>query len=185
MEKSNNKNLFFDFAVIILSIYAAVFLVKTEVLEKILTSTKELEFLGSFISGIFFTSIFTVVPATVTLGQIAAANSILLTAFFGAIGAVLGDLIIFRFVRDSLSEHLKETIKIQVVSKSITELYKYKLFRWTTFLISGLIIASPLPDELGISLLGFLKIKTKWFIYISFVFNFIGLVLIGIVAKAI
>ena len=184
MEKSNNKLLLFDFIIVIFSIAIAIVLVQTEALQKILTSTKELEILGSFIAGIFFTSIFTVAPATVTLGQIAVANSLFLTAVFGAAGALIGDLIIFKFVRDNISEHLKETVKNKMVSKSIRDLYKYRLFRWSTFFLSGLILASPLPDELGISLLGFLRIETKWFIFISYIFNFLGIVLVGLIAKS-
>ncbi len=38
---------------------------------KVLTSTKELEMLGSFIAGISFTLFFTAAPAVVTLGEIA------------------------------------------------------------------------------------------------------------------
>ena len=63
-------------------------------------------------------------------------------------------------------------------------LLKLKLFRRVSFFVGGLIIASPLPDELGISLFGFSKIKMSWFIPLSFIFNFIGIVLIGVVAQA-
>ncbi len=77
-----------------------------------------------------------------------------------------------------------EIIKHQGAGKRIKLLLKLKFFRWLTFLAGGLIIASPLPDELGISLLGFSKMKTSWFIPLSFAFNFIGILLIGWVAKA-
>ncbi len=185
MGTNNHKNNFLlqDIAIITFSVIIAVVLVKTNVLIKILTSTQELELLGSFIAGIFFTSVFTTAPAIVTLGEIARANSILLTAIFGAVGAVVGDLIIFRFVRDRFSEHLIEIAKHQGVGKKIRLLLKLKIFRWLTFVAGGLIIASPFPDELGISLLGFSKMRTPWFIIISFSFNFIGIVLIGWVAK--
>src|SRR3989338_8437814 len=184
MNKNSDKIfLLQDIAIIILSIILAVILVKTDALIKILTSAKELELLGSFIAGIFFTSIFTTAPAIVTLGEIARANSILPTAIFGAIGAVVGDLIIFRFVRDRLSEHLMEIIKHQGAGKRIKLLFKLKIFRWLTFLAGGLIIASPFPDELGISLLGFSKMRTLCFTPLSFTFNFIGILLIGWIAK--
>lgn len=186
MSTNNRKNNFLlqDMAIIVLSIIIAVILVKTKVLIKILTSTQELELLGSFIAGMFFTSVFTTAPAIVTLGEIARANSILPTAIFGAIGAVVGDLIIFRFVRDRFSEHLMEIIKHQGAGKRIKLLLKLKIFRWLTFLAGGLIIASPFPDELGISLLGFSKMRTSRFIPLSFAFNFSGILLIGWVAKA-
>ena len=185
MNINNRKNNFLlqDIAIIVLSIFVAVILIKTEVLTKILTSTKELELAGSFIAGIFFTSIFTAAPAMVTLGEIARANSAALTAIFGGMGAVVGDLIIFRFVRDRLSEHLLELVKHQGAGKRIKMLFKLKFFRRLTFLVGGLIIASPFPDELGIGLLGFSKMRTRWFIPLSFMFNSIGIFLIGLVAK--
>jgi len=185
MNRNNHRNNFLlqDIAIIVLSIFVAVILIKTEVLTKILISTQELKLLGSFIAGMFFTSVFTTAPAIATLGEIARANSVALTALFGAMGAVVGDIIIFRFVRDRLSEHLLELMKHQGVGKRVKVLLKLKYFRWLTFLMGGLIIASPFPDELGISLLGFLKMRTWRFIPLSFAFNFIGILLIGLVAK--
>ncbi len=186
MSVNNHKNSFLlqDMAIILLSIIIAVILVKTGVLIKILTSTQELKWLGSFVAGMFFTSVFTTAPAVVTLGEIARANSILSTAIFGGMGAIVGDLIIFRFVRDRFSEHLMEIIKHQGAGKRVRLLLKLKFFRWLTFLAGGLIIASPLPDELGVSLLGFSKMKTVWFVPLSFTFNFLGILLIGWIAKA-
>lgn len=185
MNTSNRKNfLLQDMALIVLSVVIAVILVKTNVLIRILISTQELGLLGSFIVGMFFTSIFTTAPAIVTLGEIARVNSIMPTAILGAMGAVIGDLIIFWFIRDRFSEHLMELVKHQGAGKRIKVLIKLKFFRWLTFLVGGLIIASPFPDELGISLLGFSKMRTLWFIPLSFVFNFIGILLISWVAKA-
>ena len=77
-----------------------------------------------------------------------------------------------------------EIIKHQGAGKRIKLLLKLKLFRWLTFFAGGLIIASPFPDELGISLLGFSKMRTSWFIPLSFALNCIGILLIGWVAKA-
>ncbi len=185
MNVNNLKNLLRqDLALIVLSVMIAVILVKTDVLIKILTSTQELKLLGSFIAGMFFTSVFTTVPAIVTLGEIARTNSIIPTAILGAMGAVIGDLIIFRFIRDRFSEHLMELVKHRGAGKRIKVLLKLKFFRWLTFLVGGLIIASPLPDELGISLLGFSKMRTSRFIPLSFTFNLIGILLVGLVARA-
>lgn len=174
-----------DVMVIIVSVAVALFLVRTEALARILTSTRELEFLGSFIAGMFFTSVFTTAPAIVTLGEMARLNSVFPVALFGAAGAVLGDLIIFRFIRDRFAEHLMELMKHQHMGKRMRALLKLRLFRWVSLFVGGLIIASPLPDELGISLFGFSKLKTSWFVPLSFTFNFLGIVLIGMVARAI
>lgn len=174
-----------DLLIILFSVLIAVVLVKTDALSSILNSTEGLSFLGSFVAGIFFTSVFTTAPAIVTLGDIALHNSLFLTAFIGSLGAVIGDLVIFRFVKDRLSEHLVILLGHATYWKRVKSVFKLKYFRWGTFLLGGLIISSPFPDELGISLLGFSKMKTGTFIGISFVFNFIGILLIGLVARSI
>lgn len=180
-----NGFLLHDIMVIIGSCAVAYFLVQTGGLTHVLSLTQEWQFLGSFVAGLFFTSVFTTAPAIVTLGEIARDNSIPLVALSGAVGAVIGDLIIFRFIRDKFSEHILELLKHRHAGKRVRALLKLRLFRMLSFFVGGLIIASPLPDELGISLFGFSKMKMSWFIPLSFFFNFVGIVLIGLVARAI
>lgn len=182
--KTNNAAFVKDLGIIALSIVLAVILVRTDALVGLLTRTEELEFWGSFITGIFFTSVFTTAPAIVTLGEIAQEYSIFLTALAGASGAVVGDLIIFKFVRERFSDHLMEVVGTQGGRRRLKHLLKIRSFRWLTFMIGGLIIASPLPDELGVALLGFSKLKVSGFIAISFIFNFIGILIIGIAARS-
>ncbi len=184
MKMRDNLLLRKDLIIIAFSILVAFVFVKMDVLTHILTSTQGLEFLGSFIAGMFFTSIFTTAPAIVTLGEIAEVNTLYGTALFGAAGAVVGDLIIFRFVRDNFSKHLLAVLKQRGPGKRLKILLKMRSFRWLTFLAGGLIIASPLPDELGISLLGFSKMRMAWFAPLSFTLNFVGIFIIGAVARA-
>ncbi|HBT81830.1 TPA: hypothetical protein DEB04_03905 [Candidatus Giovannonibacteria bacterium] len=181
---NKNKNgLIQDVVIIAASVAVAIILARTDILTNVLTSSQKLELAGSFIAGLFFTSIFTVAPAAVTLGEIAQANSVILTALFGALGAVAGDLIIFKFMRDRFSRHLMKLIKTGNHGKRLMVLFKLRSFRWLTFFAGGFIIASPLPDELGIALLGFSKLKTSLFVPLSFTFNFLGICLIGIAAS--
>jgi len=184
MKTKNKYLIIIDLAIIMSSIFAAIILAKTDILVNILTATKELEIIGSFVAGLFFTSAFTTAPAIVTLAEIAQVNSIWIVAIYGALGAAISDLIIFKFLKDRFSKHLIELIEKKEGKKRIKHLLNLKNFKWLTFLIGGLIIASPLPDELGIALLGFSKIKQPLFIAFSFVANFIGILLIGIVARA-
>ena len=185
MSKTKNNDILEDLGIVTLSVILALIMIKTRLLSSFLTSFSGFESLGSFIAGLFFTSIFTTAPAIVTLGEIASYGSILNTAFFGAIGAVLGDLIIFQFVRDRLTDHFTELMKHEKWWKRVHTVFKMRYFRWFTFLLGGIILASPFPDELGISLLGMTKMKTKQFIQVSFVFNFIGILIIGFLAKSI
>lgn len=184
----NNKERNFllqDVAIIFLSILIAFILAETGIIMRILTSTKGFELIGSFIAGMFFTSIFTTAPAIAALGEIARTNSIGLVVLFGGAGAVIGDLIIFRFFRNKLSDHLVELVKHQGMGKRVKALFRLRLFRWFTVLLGGLVIASPLPDELGLMMLGFSKIKNPIFIPVSFLFNSLGILIISLIATAI
>jgi len=44
--------------------------------------------------------------------------------------------------------------------------------------IAGLIIASPLPDEIGVALFGASKFEPKKFVFISYFLNFLGILII-------
>ena len=182
--KQFNDAILQDIAIVTFSVLMALILVKTDVLVSILTKSSQLEMIGSFISGLFFTSVFTTAPAIVTLGEIAQVYSIFWTAVFGALGALIGDLIIFRFVKDRLSKHIIGLLKHGTGTKRIKVLLKMRTFRWITFFVGCLIIASPLPDELGVGLMGFSKTKTSFFAPMSFIFNFIGIVIVGLVARS-
>src|SRR3989344_8301143 len=182
---NNNKyNLIKDTSIIALSVLIAIILVKTKVLVSILASSKELELFGSFIAGIFFTSIFTVAPATVVLAEIAQINSIFLVAILGGIGAMIGDMIIFRFVKNRLFEDILYLLK-KSKSERLISIFRLKIFRWSIAFLGALIIASPLPDEFGLMMMGFSKIKTSLFIPISFLLNSLGILVIGLIAKAV
>lgn len=180
---SHSNNLIRDLGVIVLSVLIAVILAKTGVLENIIASTQGARFIGSFVAGILFVSVFTAAPATVALGEIAQSNSVIAVAFIGGLGALVGDLIIFRFVRDRVSQHFSYLVKISKAERLVA-VFRLKLFRWIILFIGALIVASPLPDEIGLAMLGLSKIKTSVFILLSFLLNATGILIIGLIAKS-
>src|SRR3990167_8484753 len=121
-----NGSLIRDMAIVILSIFIATILAKTGALESLITSTQEMRFIGSFIAGILFVSVFTAAPATVALGEIAQSNSVIMVAVIGGMGALIGDLIIFRFVKDRVSQHFDYLIKISK-SERFFSIFKLRL----------------------------------------------------------
>ncbi len=161
---------------------AAVF-AGTDAVADFLISTREMRLLGSFLAGMFFTSVFTTAPAMVALGEISAlGGSVWLTAAIGAAGAVVGDLLLFSIVKNRLSEHLALHMRNAKGWSRFSLLLRAKSLRWLSFFIGGLIIASPFPDELGVSLLGISRMRTSWFVALSYVFNFFGILAIGGIA---
>jgi hypothetical protein len=181
-KKKQENNLFRDLAIIAFSVIIAVILVKTGILKSLLEGTQDIKFFGSFFAGLFFTSIFTTVPATVALGEIAREGSLFWTALLGGVGAMIGDLLIFKFVKNSLAEDISTLIQHNA-RKRFSAVFKLKFFRYFFAFLGALIIASPLPDELGLAMMGFSKVKTSLFIPLSFFFNFLGILIIGLIAK--
>jgi len=172
-----------DLALVILSVFIAIILAKTGALKDLITSTQEVRFIGSFISGILFVSVFTAAPATVALGEIAQSNSVITVAIIGGLGALIGDLIIFRFIKDRVSQHFSYLIKVSK-SERFFSIFKLRLFRWIIPFVGVLLIASPLPDEIGVAMLGLSKMKNSYFILLSFLLNSAGILIIGLIAKA-
>ena len=178
----NQNNIIRDLGIVILSILVAVILAKTGVLNEILTATQELKFLGSFLAGMFFVSIFTAAPAMVVLVGIIQSNSILEVAIFGGLGGLVGDLLIFRFVKDSVARDIQWLIN-KTKQERLASIFKLKLFHWLIPCIGALIVASPLPDEIGLTMMGLSKMKTHLFIPVSFLLNFIGIFILSSIAR--
>ena len=173
-----------DMVIVGLSVVLAILLIKTGAFKSVIVSAQEIKFFGSFVAGIFFVSIFTVAPATVVLAEIAQSNSVFWVAFFGGLGALVGDLIIFRFIKDRLTEDLSYLIK-KARAERLVPIFRTQLFRWLVPFFGALIVASPLPDELGLAMMGLSKMRTSLFILISFILNATGILIIGLIAKGV
>ena len=179
----HKHNLMRDLGLIAMSVVIAVILAKSGILEGILASAQEWKFVGSIIAGLFFVSVFTAAPSAVVLIEIALSNSALETAFFGGIGALAGDLIIFRFVKDHLADELK-WLASKSRLKGLIGIFKLQFFRWLLPLAGAIVVASPFPDEIGLAMMGLSKMRTGLFIPLSFALNFLGILAMGLIARA-
>jgi hypothetical protein len=181
------KGLVSDFLLIIASIIIALVLVQSGFLHKFLATSSETAILGSVIAGIFFTSIFTIAIATAALAELSSANNPLMIAFFGALGALLGDSLIFYFFRDRLFKHLRSNEPGQKGRKTRTITARLRLWikthTWFCLFVGGIVIASPIPDEFGISFLGFSKTKTIKFSALIFCLKFFGILSIALAIR--
>ncbi len=172
-----------DVGFIIISLYAALYAVEAGLVHKVIALFDGVPVLGILLSGAFFTSIFTTAPAIVLLGAFAQTESLWLVSIVGGIGAVMGDYLIFRLVKDRVAEDLAYIFSISR-KKRLPHIFRTGVFRFFVPLIGGLIIASPLPDELGVLLLGMAKVPDNIFFPVSFFFNTFGILVIGLLARS-
>jgi uncharacterized membrane protein YdjX (TVP38/TMEM64 family) len=167
---------FKDIIIIILSVLAGVLMSRFGFVDWML-GVFHYPMIASFVAGIFFTSLLTISPASIVLADLGTRGAPLEIAFFGALGAVVGDMILFFFIKDKVSTEIAELLKNKIEHYHLDRIHS-KYARWMLPAIGAVIIASPLPDELGIMFMGAAKMKTKTLIPVSFVMNFIGVLLV-------
>lgn len=172
-----------DFVLIALSIVFAVWLVQSGLLDSFFSETQLYGPLESFIAGMFFTSAFTTAPAIAVLAKLTSIHAVLPTAFWGGLGALFGDLVLFVFVKDRFADDLMMMIG-KGTARKLRHIFQTKLFRWFSPFVAATIIASPLPDELGVMMLGFARTNFPLFVAFSFAANFAGILAIASVAKS-
>ncbi len=148
-------------------------------------SISSLGYFGIFLAGGLFAYGFTAAPATAILLILAKEQNILLAGFIGGFGALVGDLIIFHFIRHSFEdeiEKLKNEKMVQFVYSKAPNIFR----KYFVPALAGFIIASPLPDEIGVSLLAAIsKISTKMFSIVSYALNTAGIFAILILGNMI
>lgn len=170
--KYKNLSIFF------LSILFALGISRVEAFHQFLLHLDGLGYLSIFIAGFLFVSTFTVSTGIVILLVLAERFSPLEIGLIAGLGAVLGDVAIFQFVKDKLADELTDVYNLVDRKHNLKKLLYSKYFRWTPPVIGAIIIASPFPDEIGISLMGLSKMKTYQFLMISFILNAIGIFLV-------
>lgn len=167
-----------NLTLVAIGILAAIYLSRIESFHQFLLHLGNFGYLGAFIAGMLFVSTFTVATGLLILLTLAETLPPLGLALIAGWGAVIGDLTIFHIVKDNLQKELTDIYRHQLNGRHLSRLLHTKYFSWTFPVIGAIIIASPLPDELGISLMGISKMKPIIFAVISFLLNSIGIFLI-------
>ena|SRR3989344_925814 len=172
-----------DVALLALSIAIAAVLVLGGIAEGLAETLGGWGVFGALLAGIGFSSAFFAVPATVILFTLAQDHlPFWLVAIAGGLGAMAGDWLIFRFLREGIAEDFRFIIERGGMER-LRALFQSRLFYWFGSFIAALIIASPLPDEVGLALFGILRFDVKRFLPISFALNFLGILVVTLLAQ--
>lgn len=140
-----------------------------------------LGYLGTFISGFFYSYGYTATTATALLLVLGSELNIYLAALIAGVGALISDIIIFYFVRHSFNDELDRLKKTKIITK-INEKIKNTsefFYKYFIYALSSILIASPLPTEVGVSLLANKKkMSIKTFMIIAYIMHTIGIFII-------
>lgn len=179
VKKINQTRLVIDGLLLGLSVVLAIVIVKTNIVHSILESLRELEYVVIILAGMLFTSVFTTAPSVAILGEFSQSTSPWIVALLGGFGAMCGDVVLFFFVRDRVSKDLEYLLRLPRAKRAI-HIFNTILPKMVWPFFGALIIASPLPDEIGIMMMGLSKMDHRIFLPLSFVLNGIGILLIGL-----
>jgi hypothetical protein len=158
------------------------FLLDHPFVSKAIMSVGTLGYFGVFLTGIFFVSTFTVAPSAVVLFHLASQMNIWYIAVVAGLGAVCGDFLIFRFLKDGVFEEVKPVFR-RLTGERLQKLFETPHFGRLSMVLGAIIIASPLPDETGLALLGLSKITRLQFFLLSFVLNTVGIFIIVMLSQ--
>ncbi len=173
-------------ALLVLAILATYYLFAYTTLPLTLQELHISKYLIIFIGGLLFSFGFTT-PFAVGIFLTTHPNSLLLAALFGGLGALASDMLIFSIIKLSLVdefERLKKTRPFMALTLVIKNTLKERIRLYFLYACAGFIIASPLPDEIGITMLaGLTTIKPATLAKISFIMNTIGIFIILAIAQ--
>ena len=130
---------------------------------------------GVFIAGLLFSYGFTSGPATAIFLTLGKQHNTIITALIGGAGALIADITIYTLIRTTMVDEI-ERIEREPIFKKVKSILPRTIRRYILPILGGFIIASPLPDEMGIALLASIKkINPVLFTIISYTFITIGI----------
>ena len=134
-----------------------------------------LGYAGTFVAGIFYAYGFSGGPATAVLLILSNYQNIILAGLIGGLGSLFTDLVLFKIIRHSFQDEIDMLAKERLVTGASGKIPR--VFRRPVLtIIAFFVIASPLPDEIGVSMLACEKwISTRVFSVLSFALNAAGI----------
>ena len=184
--RTKKRRLFFmfDYPKLLIFIFCIAFayvLFKQTIVQGYLSHLGSLSYFGVFMAGMMFSFGFTA-PFAVGFFIALQPSNIYFAAVLGGCGAMIADLLIFRFIRFSFMdefERLKKTNTLKNVERMIERRLGLRITNYLLYAFAGFAIASPLPDELGVIMLaGLSKIKQSVLAVIGILLNTLGIFII-------
>lgn len=148
----------------------------------------DLGYVAAFAGGGLFAFGFGAPFGVAILATIANDVDILLASVAGGAGALVTDLLTFKFVRLTFKDEVVR-FKGSTAHGLFTAMLRHRVPTKVAFYIvvalAGLAIASPLPDEFGVALLaGLTTVSEKQFAAVAFVLNTIGILIVLMIGHA-
>ncbi|MFA6185399.1 MAG: hypothetical protein WCT51_02835 [Candidatus Shapirobacteria bacterium] len=174
MIKTIHQQKHYNYIMLFLGVGLAILLSQNQLFNKFVLSLGQYSYISAIIAGAMFVCTFTVATGGLIILTLAKTLNPTELIFFGMVGAVIFDMFVFKSIKNTVDQKIKEVFKNHQFSY-FKKILHTKYFAWMEPLIGILVFISPLPDELGISLLGLSKLKAYQFLFISILNHSIGM----------
>jgi hypothetical protein len=138
---------------------------------------------SAFLAGMFYVSLFTAAPAVIMLVELSKTINIVPLVLFASLGSVVGDLIILKIFQDNIYEEMKYLGKRLGIGIKVNRKQR-KAVNWIMALSGIFVLGSPLPDEVGIAMLGMTQYSKARILAVAFLANLVGITFIVFAASA-
>ena len=159
---------------ILLGVVVAVAIAKSEIALQLAGYGLPGIILAALVCGALYSSIFTVAPATVALIELAQIGApIWIIALCGGVGAMLGDMTLFQVIKIGFIDDLIAYFQRKSQGR-YAQLFKIRFFKVLLVGLGAVIVATPIPDEIGLAMMGLGRARWKTVMVVSFIFNTLG-----------
>lgn len=139
-----------------------------------------LSLVAEVLAGVLYTSFLTAPVAVVMLIMLAADHHPVLVALLAGIGAMLGDLVMVKLFKDKT---VKQINPLSYPLQKIVRVLKSFKLEFLLPLLGAIVIASPLPDELGLMLFGASRLRYYELMILTYILNTAGMLVIVLPAN--
>lgn len=139
----------------------------------------DLGYVSAFFGGMMFAFGFGAPFGVALLATIADDVNILVAAAVGGVGALVSDYLLFKFIRMTFQDEIdkfRDSKAFALFNGLVMRRMPPRFAYYLSIGVAGLIIASPLPDEVGVTLLASITaVRERTFMVISFSLNTAGI----------
>lgn len=140
-------------------------------------------YLGIFITGMTFSYGFTTPFALAVFFTLGGTYNPYEVALIGGIGAMVSDLFIFRFIRTGFDIEIHRLARERWV-RMFGRMIPKKIRHYVLPVIGGVVLASPLPDEIGVSLIASSHVVSgPSFALFAYTMNTLGILVFVLLGK--
>lgn len=177
--KFKRKRILRDILIICFSILIAVYIQASFLSDLLVRFFSSFYFIPSaFIMGFLFSVTFTTaISSSVFILLSQATHNPLLVAVIGGLGSIAANAIVYKFFKEEIIDDIKFIEKKYARNIAYKILHSKVVIGLTPYL-GALLLASPLPDELGILILAGTKFKYSHFLLLSFLLHTGGIFMI-------